>query len=246
MTGNRVVLITGARGGIGKSMVNRFAKEHYDIIACNRSKDDDFTSYLKTLEKDYKIATYEAFFDSADVDTMKVEIKRVLQEAGKVDVLVNNAGIAHGGLFAMTKIQTIRDVFEINLFSLMEITQLVLRGMMRRKSGCIINISSIAGIKLRAGNSAYGVSKAAVKAWTETLAVELAPYNIRVNAIAPGLIDTRMATQMEEKAGKEMISSSAMGRLGKPEEVAEVAAFLASEGASFVNGQTIIVNGGGQ
>lgn len=245
MENKRFVLITGARGGIGKAMTKRFAEEHFNIIACTRNKDNDFTAYLKSLEDEYNIVTYEAFFDSVDVDTMKVEVKRVLKETGGVDVLVNNAGIAHGGLFAMTKIQTVRDVFEINLFSYMELTQLVIRGMMRRKRGCIINMSSIAGINLRAGNSAYGVSKAAVKAWTETMAMEFAKYNIRVNAIAPGLIDTKMASQMEEKAGNEMIRGSAMGRLGKPKEIADVAVYLASENSSFVNGQTIVVNGGG-
>ena len=246
MENNKFALITGARGGIGKAMIKRFAEEHFNIIACTRNRDIDFTAYLNSLEDKYNIETYGAFFDATDIETMKVEVKRVIKETGGVDVLVNNAGVAHGGLFAMTKIQTIRDIFEVNLFSYMELTQLVLRNMMRKKSGCIINMSSIAGINLRAGNSAYGVSKAAVKAWTETIAMEFAPYNIRVNAIAPGLIDTRMASQMEEKAGNEMVRSSAMGRLGKPEEIADVAVYLASENSSFVNGQTIVVNGGGQ
>lgn len=246
MKNNKIALITGARGGIGKAMIKRFAEEHFNIIACTRNRDIDFTDYLKSLEDEYNIETYEAFFDTTDNETMKVEVKKVLKETGGVDVLVNNAGVAHGSLFAMTKIQTIRDIFEVNLFSYMELTQLVLRSMMRKKSGCIINMSSIAGINFRAGNSAYGVSKAAVKAWTETIAMEFAPYNIRVNAIAPGLIDTKMASQMEEKAGNEMIRSSAMGRLGKPEEIADVAVYLASENSSFVNGQTIVVNGGGQ
>jgi 3-oxoacyl-[acyl-carrier protein] reductase len=240
------VMVTGARGGIGKALILKFAEAGYDVIACNRDENADFTSFLQCVETDYGIKTFQAYFNLADVVAIKSEAKRVLSDIGNVHVLVNNAGVAHGGLFAMTKVQTIRDVFEINLFSYMELTQVLLRPMMRQKAGCIINMSSIAGIHVRAGNSAYGVSKAAVKAWTETLAAECAPYGIRVNAIAPSLVDTNMAKQMESKAGEEMIHASAMDRLAKPDEVANVAVFLASENASFINGQTIIVNGGGK
>lgn len=242
---DKKVLVTGARGGIGKAMILKFAEAGYNIIACNRDENADFTSFLQGVEAEYSIKTFQAYFDMADVETIRSEAKRILADIGSVHVLVNNAGIAHGGLFAMTKVQTIRDVFEINLFSYMELTQIFLRPMMRQKTGCIINMSSIAGIRVRAGNSAYGVSKAAVKAWTETLAVECAPYGIRVNAIAPSLVDTNMAKQMESKAGEEMLHASAMDRLARPGEVANVAVFLASESASYINGQTIIVNGGG-
>ncbi len=241
----KIVLITGARGGIGRAMIKRFAEEGYHIVACTRSENNEFTEYLLSIESQYCVKTYQAFFDSTDAETMKKEIKRIQKETGGIDILVNNAGIAHGGLFAMTKVQTIRDVFDVNLFSYMELTQMILRSMMRQKSGCIINMSSIAGINVRAGNSAYGVSKAAVKAWTETLAVECAPYGIRVNAIAPSLVDTDMAKHMENKAGEEMIRASAMDRLAKPEEIADVVVYLASNHASFINGQTIVVNGGG-
>lgn len=242
---DKKVLVTGARGGIGKAMILKFSEAGYDIIACNRNENADFTSFLQGVEADYGIKTFQAYFDLTDVEAIKSEAKRVLTDIGSVHVLVNNAGVAHGGLFAMTKVQTIRNVFEINLFSYMELTQVLLRPMMRRKAGCIINMSSIAGVNIRAGNSAYGVSKAAVKAWTETLAVECAPYGIRVNAIAPSLVDTNMAKQMESKAGEEMLHASAMDRLARPDEVANAAVFLASESASFINGQTIIVNGGG-
>lgn len=245
MTKMNTVFITGARGGIGKSMIIRFANAGYNIVACNRDQNDEFSLFLNNLEAKCKIKTFEAFFDSTDNQKMKEEVKRILNSVDNIDVLVNNAGVAHGSLFMMTKIQTIREIFEINLFSHMELTQLILRNMMRNKKGSIINISSIAAINVRAGNSAYGVSKAAVKAWTETLAIELAPYGIRANAIAPSLTDTKMAKQMEDKAGTEMLSASAMKRLAKPDEIANVAFFLASEEASFINGQTIVVNGGG-
>ena len=126
----------------------------------------------------------------------------------------------------------------------MELTRLVLKIMTRKKSGSIVNISSIAGLDLAAGNSAYGVSKAALAAWTKTLAAEFTGSGIRINAVAPGLTDTRMAVLMEEKAKQEMISASAMNRLAKPEEIAQAVFFLTSDAASFINGQILRVDGG--
>lgn len=242
----KFALITGARGGIGKSLVEAFARSGYSIIACTRKPDREFDAFVEDISTCHGTSIIQAHFDMIDTESMKVEIKRVLKNVGHIDVLVNNAGIAHGALFSMTRVQDIRDVFNTNLFSHMELTQLVMRSMIRHKSGNIINMSSVAAVNLRAGNSAYGVSKAAVKAWTETLSVELAPFGIRVNAIAPSLTDTNMAKSMEDKAGKEMLAASAMNRLAHPEEIANVAVYLASEQASFINGQTIIVNGGGR
>ena len=126
----------------------------------------------------------------------------------------------------------------------MELTQLILKIMTKQHSGSIINFSSNAGIELNTGNSAYGVSKAAIIAWTKTLSKEVAPYNIRVNVIAPGPTDTEMALKMDSKALLEMINSSAMKRLAKPQEIANVALFLANDDSSFVNGQVICVDGG--
>lgn len=238
------VMITGTRGGIGRALVEAFAEAGYSIIACTRKPDTAFNEYLVRVESKYNCKVYQAHFDITDTIAMKQEVKRVLAEVERIDVLVNNAGVAHGGMFSMTKIQTIRDVFEVNLFSYMELTQLLLRGMFRNKSGCIINMASISGLDQKAGNSAYGTSKAAVIAWTKTLAAEIGQFGIRVNAIAPGLTDTNMAKQMEEKAGLSMLRESTMGRLAMPSEIADVAVYLASEKATFINGQTIRVDGG--
>ena len=184
------------------------------------------------------------YFDCTDSQQMKKAVKSILSEKKPIDVLVNCAGVAHGGFFQMTSIETIKRVFDVNFFSMLELTQMVLRPMIRQKSGSIINLASISGMDSRAGNCAYGTSKAAVISWTKTLASELGELGIRVNAIAPGLTDTNMAKQMEEKAGMEMISNSVMNRLVRPEEIANIAVFLASDEASIINGQIIRADGG--
>ena len=238
------VLITGARGGLGKAMIDVFAKHSCNIYAHCRQQDNDFEKYLSEISNKYKVKTNPLYFDMTNYEEMKSCIKELFQQKIRIDVLINNAGVAHGGLFQMTPVSKIRNIFEINLFAQMEITQLILKIMTKNKYGIIINMSSIAGLDLAAGNCAYGVSKAALAAWTKILAAECTKYNIRVNAIAPGLADTNMAGLMEEKAKNDMIISSAMERLASPSEIAEVAYFLASEKASFVNGQVIRVDGG--
>ena len=172
------------------------------------------------------------------------ELQRLFKEHKRIDVLVNNAGVAHGGLFQMTPVSDIKRVFEINYFSVIQITQLVSRIMLRKGNGVIVNLASVAGIDLEAGNCAYGASKAALIAFTKTAAKELAKQGIRINAVAPGLTDTRMATQMEKDAGEDMINASAMKRLGRPEEIANAIFFLASDDASFITGQVLRVDGG--
>lgn len=238
------VIITGSNGGIGRALTEAFAASGYNIIAHELNESNSHTEFLKSIELQYNVSVRPIYFDLTNSEEMKAEIRNLIKDKVDIDVLVNCAGIAHGGLFQMTSMDTIRKVFDINFFSMLELTQLLLRPMVRRKSGCIINFSSISGLDSKPGNCAYGTSKAAVISWTKTLASEVAPLGIRVNAIAPGLTDTNMAKQMEDKAGAAMISDSAMNRLGRPEEIANVALFLASDKASFVNGQVIRVDGG--
>ena len=244
LTGKNV-LITGSNRGIGLAFVKAFAKQKCNIWACARKYNEEFETQMSELALQNNVWIKPVYFELTDSEEMKQAVKAILKSEDRVDVLINNAGVAHGGLFAMTKIQTIKEVFDINVFAPMELTQLVLRKMMRQKSGCIINMSSVAAVNVRVGNSAYGVSKAAVKSWTEILGAEVAQYGIRVNAIAPSLTDTDMGQTVKKNAGENRLLLSAMGRMAKAEEIANVAVFLASEEASFVNGETIIVNGGG-
>lgn len=242
---NKTVLVTGTNRGLGKAFVEAFAAAHYDVIAHARRESDEFRASCSELGETFGVEVTPVFFDITDSAAMK-EVVRDLLTVRKlsVDVLVNNAGVAHGGLFQMTAMTKIREVFDVNLFAAMELTQLLLRAMIRRGHGAIVNVGSISGIDMKIGNCAYGLSKAALMAFTRTLAAECGSMGVRVNALAPGLSATDMAQQMEANAGREMIARSAMNRLGQPEEIAKVAVFLASDEASFVNGQLVCVDGG--
>ena len=238
------VLITGSAGGIGRAIAEKFAAEQYDLILHARKESSEFLEFIETLKNNYGVDIIPIYFDITDYEAMKKEVQSLHKNKIGVDVLVNNAGVAHGGMIQMTSLSDIKKVFEINYFSVVQMTQFILRMMSRRKKGTIINLASVAGLDLEAGNCAYGASKAAVIAFTITVAIEVANLGIRVNAVAPGLTDTRMATQMEESAGEEMVQASAMKRLGKPEEIAATICFLASDEASFITGQTIRIDGG--
>lgn len=241
----KTILITGANRGIGRALAEEFASAGGDLIVHSRVETSAFAEDMRALADRHGVRVDRIAFDLTDVNAMKAVINSMLPVGRRIDVLVNNAGVAHGGLFQMTPMATVRDVFDINFFAQLELTQLVVRRMVRQKSGAIVNIGSIAGLDLSAGNVAYGTSKAALMAFAKTLAAEVGPLGIRVNAVAPGLTDTEMATKMEKKAGARMVENSAMRRLASVLEIARVVLFLASDAASFVNGQTIRVDGGG-
>lgn len=174
----KTVFITGANGGIGRALVERFASERCIIIAQMRSEKDDFKLYSENIMKKYGITIIPCYFDLSDEESIKLGMQPFLKEKTKIDILVNNAGIAHGGLIQMTSISAVKSVFDVNYFAPLQIMQVVSRLMGRQKSGAIINISSIAGIDLEAGNCAYGASKAALIALTKTASKELAMYGI--------------------------------------------------------------------
>ncbi len=237
-------IVTGANRGIGRAIVEQFAQNGANIWAHARRETPEFLADMAAIAGRCGVEIEPICFDLTDRLSMKTCAKQIASSTRPVDALVNNAGVAHGGLFQMTSIETIREIFEINLFSTLELSQLIVRLMQRRRCGSIINIASLAGLELKSGNVAYGVSKAALIAATKTMAAELGGLGIRVNAIAPGLTDTDMAALMEPQARRNMIDGSSMGRMARPKEIADVAVFLASDMASFMTGQVLCVDGG--
>ena len=238
-------LVTGAAGGIGLAIVDKLAHNGSDVFAHARVKSAEFESKLQLISDKYSVNVCPVYFDITDEEEMKSSLTQALSPNVILNALVNNAGVAHGGLFQMTKVSDIRSVFEVNFFSHLNLTQLVLRRMMRNDSGSIVNISSIAGLTLRAGNSAYGTSKAALIAWTKTLAAELGTSGIRVNAVAPGVTQTETVKEnIQEDRLSAMMDVQAIKRIAVPADVVGTVVFLCSESSDFMTGQTLIVDGG--
>lgn len=241
---NKNVIITGAAGGIGIAMVETFASEGHNIWACARSESLDFEHKLKLISETTRQWIKPVYFDMSNPKAIKMGIESILSEKKPIDILINNAGTSSVGLLNQTKIDSIRELFEVNFFSMLEITQLVSRRMVRQRNGNIVNIASLAGIEPQPGKIAYGSSKAAVIMMTKCLAKELGPFGIRVNAIAPGPIDTVMINQYSDELKSKLQSEASLKRLGKTEEIAKTAVFLASDNASYISGSIIRVDGG--
>lgn len=246
MLKNKTALITGSNRGIGFSLLEKFATEGCNIYAHSRKTNIEFEKKAKEISIKNNIKIQHIHFDLQKSSEIRTAIMSIIKTKVPIDILVNSAGIIHGGLFQMTTVQTIKDVFSVNFFGMLEVTQLVSKYMIRKKHGSIINIASVAGIDLSAGNCAYGSSKAAVIAFSKTLSSELSTYGIRVNVVAPSLTDTEMAYTTEAKKEREILSDNKepFKRMAKPEEIANSVCFLASEKSSFINGEVIRVDGG--
>jgi 3-oxoacyl-[acyl-carrier protein] reductase len=240
----KTALITGCNGGIGRSLLTLFAQNGANIYACVRKDNTDFSTFIKSLEQTYHVAIKPLYFDLRDESAIKDALTPLIKEKKSIDILINNAAVATGGLMQMTSMQQLKEVFQINYFSQVLITQLVSKILVRQKSGSIINIGSVAGLDNFAGYTSYGSSKAALMAFTRTIARELAIYNIRVNAVAPSVTETDMSSLMDNKTIDEMVQRSDLKRLGKTDEIANFVLYLASDQASFITGQVYRIDGG--
>lgn len=240
----KTALITGCNRGIGKATVEVFAAEGANIICAIRKEYPEFKEFTDLLERQYGVSIEHRYFDLSDEESIKVLVKGLTQEKRVIDVLVNNAGMPAGGMLLMTSIQKIKEVFQVNYFSQVLLTQLVAKMMMKQRKGSIVNMSSVTALDNQGGWTAYGGSKAAMISFTRTIARELATFNIRVNAVAPGLIDTQMGGEMDERFQQDMLSRADLGRKGQPKEVANLISFLASDASSYMTGQIIRIDGG--
>lgn len=238
------VLVTGASRGIGKAIVQIFAENDYNVIACAKNDNPSFRQFCMELQKKTGRRIEPYFFDLHDEKMVKESVKEILSIYKTVDVLINNAGIAHAGTLNMCSMDTIRNVYEINVFAQILIMQMVSRKMIKQKDGCIINMCSVGGIETSQGYLAYGSSKAAMIWVTKSVARELAPFRIRVNGIAPGLIDTEMGHYKSEEEIAKVFDRMSIKRMGQPDEIAKAALYLASEDAAYMTGQIMILDGG--
>lgn len=238
----KVALVTGAGRGIGKKIVERFAEEGATVYANVRTK-GNFDKFALETSMRCEVKIIPLYFDVKDVAFAKSAIMRIKKEQGHLDILVNNAGIMRDNVIGMIGEQLIQDVFAVNVFSVINMMQLANKLMSRQRFGSIINISSIVGIEGAAGQIVYSASKGAVASLTKSAAKELAPLGIRVNAVAPGLIDTDLLQAIGNEKIKENLQHIRMGRLGNTLDVANVILFLASDLSAYVTGEIIGVDG---
>ena len=241
---NKVVMVTGADGGIGREITKRFASEGATLILTSIAESIAFNGFVAELKKDYQVEVHSFFFDLSDEEAIKAALKDIKALKLKINVLINNAGMPHLAIVPFTKLTDLKKVFQVNYFAQFQITQGLLGNMVKDGSGVILNAASIAGIDGDPGNAVYGATKASMILFTKVLSKELAPQGIRVNAVAPGLTSTPFADVMGDKAKASMKQISSMNRLATPQEIANTYYFLASEEASFINGQIVRVDGG--
>ena len=241
----KTAVVTGCNRGIGKAILDVFANNGANIWACTRQPDDKFSEYVTSLSKKTGVEINQVYFDFTQIDQIKTGVKTILSKKTAVDVIVNNAGVIFTSLFQMTSIDKMKEIFNINYFSQMLFTQILVRSMIRQGSGAIVNISSSAAIEGNEGRTAYAASKAAIIASTKVMAKELASNNIRVNAIAPGLTETDMMIESTpEEAIYDTLQRTCLKRVGRPEEIANVVLFLSSDLSSYMTGQVLRVDGG--
>jgi 3-oxoacyl-[acyl-carrier protein] reductase len=240
---DKVTIVTGGTKGIGKSICLLFAKEGASVIA-NFSNDVNAAEDLmnEAKSKGLNIRLFKA--DVTQFDQVKEMVEEVYAQFGKIDILVNNVGLVRDNFLMLMSDEDWDSLLKGNLSSLFYCCKAVIRKMIPERRGKIINISSISGILGTSGQTNYAATKGGMISFTKSLARELGPFNIHVNAVAPGLIESDIVSKMPKEKVEAIIKSSSLGRIGKPEEVAKVVLFLASEDSNYITGQTIVVDGG--
>ncbi len=240
---DQVALVTGGTRGIGKAICLLFALEGARVTA-NFSKDDRRAENLldEARAKGLGIELFKA--DVTQPHQVKEMVENTSARWGRIDILVNNVGLVRDNFLMMMSEEDWDSLMKTNLTALFHCSKAAIRKMIAQRSGKIVNISSISGILGTSGQTNYAATKGGMISFTKSLAREVGPFNIRVNAVAPGLIESEVVSRMPREKMEAVIKSTSLGRMGKPEEVARAALFLASESASYITGQTIIVDGG--
>ena len=240
--GNKVSIVTGASKGIGKAIAKIFAQAGTHVVCVSRTKDDLNILKKEILNDGGSVSIYSC--DVSNFDEVEGLIRNTVEEFSKIDIIVNNAGITRDGLIMRMSDEDWNTVIDINLKGTFNAIKAVSRQMMKQRSGRIINISSVVGLKGNAGQANYAASKAGIIGLTKSSSKELASRGITVNCIAPGYIATDMTDQLTDKVKEEIINRIPLGYIGKTDNIATAALFLASDEAEYITGQTISVDGG--
>ncbi len=239
---NKTAIITGGSKGIGKAVATLFAEQGANLFLISRDE-NALASLQKELQTPNNQISYFAT-DITDQDSMKQVFSEIRSTKLPIDILVNNAGVMEDAVLQMVTPALVEKIYQTNVFGLIDASKRASKLMLRKRQGSIINLTSIIGTHGNLGQTIYGSSKSAVIGFTKSLSKELAGFNIRVNAVAPGFIDTDMTKGMDEKFYTKNMEAIGMGRIGKPEDVARVILFLASDLSGYVTGQVIGVDGG--
>ena len=239
----RKVLVTGSTRGIGKAIAIYFAKAGANVVITGRDQ-SKAEGVAKEIEQAHGVETLGVAMDMSDRGSINSAYEKIESVFGGVDILINNAGITRDKLFLRMSFEDWEEVLRVNLTGTFLITSLAVKGMLKKRWGRIVNISSVVGFMGNAGQVNYSSTKSALLGFTKSLAKELASRNITVNAVAPGFIETDMTSVLSEDLKQAYLKNIPLGRFGKPEDVASVVLFLCSDYASYITGEILHVNGG--
>jgi 3-oxoacyl-[acyl-carrier protein] reductase len=240
----RNVVLTGCNRGLGLVLLEIFAKNKYNVFACSRKENRDFLDICRRIAHAEGVTIHPIYFEMTDKEQIIKGMNEIASYDAGIDVLINNAAINIIKPQFLTEYEEVEHSFKVNYFAPVLITKHISGLMMQQNQGCIVNVTSVGSLGRQPGGVCYDASKAALNQFTVSIAQELAPFNIRVNAVAPGPIKTDMFLNMKEGVQKKLEQSTALKRPATPEEIAKVIMFLVSEDASYVTGQIIRVDGG--
>lgn len=237
------VVVSGANGGIGRAISLALLNREISVVACYRKMTSDYSAWFSSLKGSYGALINAEKLDLSSSESVKIDAKHIIEKYD-INGLVNNAALATGSRFMMTSQQNLKDVFEVNFFSTLLVSQMIAKSMIQNSKGRIINISSISGHLTSQGFLSYGASKAALDYSTRIMAEELSIYGITVNAVAPGLTETPMLDSMEDTSKEWFRQLSFSKRFSQPDEVANLVTYLLLDSPTQLTGQIISLDGG--